>query len=571
MAAIVAGVAYFLTRGSEALVSGTTAPVVRGALVINVVEDGTIDSLQSQDIKSEVKRQTKIIDVVEEGYQVTEEDVRNGKVLVQLDANELSEELTAQEIQYQGARSAYLEAQAQYEIQKKQNESDIREAELAAKFARMDLEKYVGSELAQDLIARYVVTAAPTPAPAVSSDDETAPPRAAAASDSTTAATLVVEKPRPHVDFSNLVGSGALGGEATQKMQDLEAKVYLAQEELKSNEIRLAGTEKLFERQFVTQLDLDSDKLKVERGRIEVESAQRELDLFVAYEFPKQAEKLLSDYEEALRKLDRVIKQAESKLMQDETKLRSTEAQHNLQQMRRDELRQQVEKCVIVAERPGLVIYAGSDDPWRRQDPIEKGANIHYQMEILTIPDMTQMSAEVKVHEAVVKKIRKGQKARIRVVGSDEVLTGEVIKVNILPDSSQRWMNPDVKLYPVQVSIDGVHEWLRPSMSCDVEIEVARLDNVLYVPVQAVIEENGQRVCYVDTGLDTERRVVETGEMNIEHIEIKKGLKEGERVLLRAPDRVAGKEAPENGAEEEEAEPSEAAPEAVPGDEPGAA
>ena len=46
----------------------------------------------------------------------------------------------------------------------------------------------------------------------------------------------------------------------------------------------------------------------------------------------------------------------------------------------------------------------------------------------------------------------------------------------------------------------------------------------------------GKQVCYVGGGLKPERREVETGEFTDEFIEIKKGLKEGEKVLLRPPD-----------------------------------
>ena len=44
-------------------------------------------------------------------------------------------------------------------------------------------------------------------------------------------------------------------------------------------------------------------------------------------------------------------------------------------------------------------------------------------------------------------------------------------------------MNPDIKLYPVMVTINGVHEWLKPSMSAQVEIEVKTLKDVVYVPI----------------------------------------------------------------------------------------
>jgi multidrug efflux pump subunit AcrA (membrane-fusion protein) len=118
----------------------------------------------------------------------------------------------------------------------------------------------------------------------------------------------------------------------------------------------------------------------------------------------------------------------------------------------------------------------------------------------------------------------------------DEVLTGEVTKVGVLPDSQNRWMNPDLKVYLTTIAIDGTHDWVKPGMSSKAEILVNHLDDVVYVPVQAISPSNGKQVCHVARGFGSERREVEIGQFNDEFIEVKSGLKEGERVLLRQPE-----------------------------------
>ena len=107
-------------------------------------------------------------------------------------------------------------------------------------------------------------------------------------------------------------------------------------------------------------------------------------------------------------------------------------------------------------------------------------------------------------------------------------------KVGVLPDSQNRWMNPDMKVYLTTITINGTNDWLKPGMSAKVEILANCLSNVVYVPVQAVSPLEGKQVCYVANGRKPECRTVEVGEFNDEFIEIKNGLKEGERVLLRA-------------------------------------
>ena len=181
---------------------------------------------------------------------------------------------------------------------------------------------------------------------------------------------------------------------------------------------------------------------------------------------------------------------------------------------------------------------------------------VNERQTILTIPDITQMAIEVKIHETEIKKVKVGQKATIRVEAfADQVLQGEVTKVSVLPNSEDRWLSPDLKVYKTTVSVEGVHEWLKPGMTAEVEIAVRNLENVFYVPLQAVSSHGGKRVCYL---ANEDRRVVETGEFSDKYIEIKSGLEEGDRVLLRP---LEGDKEDEGAEEEAEQAPdSELAP-----------
>lgn len=177
---------------------------------------------------------------------------------------------------------------------------------------------------------------------------------------------------------------------------------------------------------------------------------------------------------------------------------------------------------------------------------------------IITIPDMTQMAVNVKIHESYIKKVKKGLKARITVDAfPDEVLTGEITRVAVLPDSQNRWMSPDLKVYVTTIAIDGTHDWVKPGMSAKVEILVNKLADVVYIPVQAVLPDNGKQICYVAGGFKPERREIQIGEFTDEFIEVKSGLREGEKVLLRMPDGIESRPG------EKESTPPPTAPEAV--------
>jgi hypothetical protein len=342
------------------------------------------------------------------------------------------------------------------------------------------------------------------------------------------------------VDFSKYAHIEALGdGEAKQKVRKFEDDFQVSKKELGQSTAKLEGTRRLFDKGFVTKTELQNDELADDNCRLKVQRAETERDLFLKYDFRKSAEESLSKFLDAVRELDKTRRLAVSRLAQADVRLRSSHGQYQVQLHQRNDMREQLAKCLIRAQKSGLVVYGGGGDQmfyYGDQERIREGATVRERQAIITIPDMSRMSVNVKIHETYIKKVKKGQKARITVDAfADKVLAGEVTKVGVLPDSQNRWMNPDLKVYAVTIAIDGTQDWIKPGMSSKVEIMVNKLEDVVQIPVQAVTLNEGKQVCYVMRGFKPERREVEVGEFTDEFIEVKRGLKEGEVVLLRAP------------------------------------
>jgi len=674
-----------LTGGQrDASVRATTYVARRGTLPIMIVEGGSVESLKPCNVKCEVKGgETKILSIIEEGYRITQEDIVRRKILVQLDSSSIEDVISKQEISYQNAKAAAAKAQQDYEIQVKENESNIQAAERDVRFQAMDFQKYLGDELARELMdelhrrrsaeaaaeealdavdlfekaqqtvneKRALVQALDAvrassaeesdrrnreslqpadrprargtredtpqaPEGASSADNETAPAPAAPADSSPPASPAVPgdssatsESPRPldalgngladalergpealaqdlaeaeaalalaqierdgriaefvqtaktagvaepdcetlglsfpPVDFARLVDDPRVGGEAAQKRRQLETDILLEDEERITAEDTLEGTRRLFEHDFVTETELKRDEMAVKRREISVEAKNISKELFFRYQFPKEAEQAFSNYEESLRKLDRVMQETATKLMSAEVNLDSAEARLRVEEKERAEGLEQLTKCTIYATHEGIVVYGGAEDRYYRGDPIAEGTTVHENQTILMIPDITSMAVRVKVHESAIQQIRPSQSATIRVEAyPEQTLHGEVNKVSVVPSSQNRWLNPDLMVYDTVVAIEGIYEWLKPGMTAQVEISVATLENAIYVPLQAVSSVGDERVVYLAHG---ERRTVETGMFNDTYIEIKKGLDDGDEVLLRSIESTEEKETAE--------------------------
>jgi HlyD family secretion protein len=544
-------------EGQAAQTVPTTA-VKRGQLVVSVTEGGTLNALESLEVKSEVEGNNQILEIVDEGTMITPEDVENGKILVRLDVSELEEREATREISFQNAEASYVQAKENYEIQVKQNTSNINSAELQLKFARMELERYLGAELAARLLTEENLEEEEfefallqgMAQELVEGILEEEPTRAALRD--------VYQENPPQTELQ-------LGGVAQQTLRDLSSELQLAVQEHERAKDTLTWTETLAEKQYVSGNQLTADRLSANRAEVQVESAQEELRLFIRYTLPKEAETRWSDYGEALLELDRVQARARSELAQAEANRASKERTYQLEKERLEKTREMIAKSTIRATKPGVVVYASTSNPRRyRGDPIQEGVDVRQNETIITVPNLETLAARINVHETDISKVQQGQEARISVEALEgQQFPGEVARISPMASSEHRWLNPDVMVYETDVRLTEVPEGLTPGMSATAEIIIAELENALYVPLQAVTTYGGDRVCWVVTPDGPQRRVIQTGYFTDKYVEIKDGLRAGEQVYLAPPEGVempeeaAGEEAEEAPAEGEGAGASE--------------
>ena len=273
-AAAALGLLALASCGGEGDADSPTWTVRRGPLRISVSEGGSLQSLKPVQIASQVEGQAKIISIIPEGTVVTDADVAAGKVLVELDSSDLRQKLNRQQIAQTDADSGVAQARAALDIQRQQNESDERKAGLDVRFAELDLDKYLGRCVAQCAVALPAGTS-----------------------------------------YADLAKAEGLEGEALQSMRKLRSDIDLATEEVTRAKDRLAATQRLLEKEYVSKDEEVADRLALKRKEVELEQAKTALDLFLAYEFPKEVEKRRSDLREAGEVLARVRAQGASAIV----------------------------------------------------------------------------------------------------------------------------------------------------------------------------------------------------------------------------------------------------------------
>lgn len=121
---------------------------------------------------------------------------------------------------------------------------------------------------------------------------------------------------------------------------------------------------------------------------------------------------------------------------------------------------------------------------------------------LLTIADMSTVNVEVKVDETEIDKVEVGQQAKIKVDAfGDKELMGEVTQKTPLALGKSQTTGglstninvQEAKEFRVVIQLknvpDEIHEGLRPGMSATAVITTKTAENVIAVPLQAVIEK----------------------------------------------------------------------------------
>src|SRR5690606_13649287 len=155
---------------------------------------------------------------------------------------------------------------------------------------------------------------------------------------------------------------------------------------------------------------------------------------------------------------------------------------------------------------------------------VEAGQQLTIGANIARIARPDELMAELRIAETQAKDVQLGQP--VSVDTRNGIVAGEVIRID-----------PAVTSGTVQVDValtGKLPSGARPDLSVDGTILIERLDDVLYVGRPAYGQpESTVRLFVVDDASGEAVRVpVELGRSSVNVIEIRKGLEEGDRVIL---------------------------------------
>jgi multidrug efflux pump subunit AcrA (membrane-fusion protein) len=180
--------------------------------------------------------------------------------------------------------------------------------------------------------------------------------------------------------------------------------------------------------------------------------------------------------------------------------------------------------ATITAPMGGVVASVST----QQGETVTSGSAAAQAPTFVTIIDLNRLQVDAYVDETDIGKVRVGQEATFSVDAfPDREFTGKVTAIY-----PKALIQQNVVTYDVVIAIDNREGLLRPDMTANTTITVAKREKVLAVPNQAVRREDGERVAFVQEGERLARRGIKTGWKDKSYTEVLSGLKEGERVVM---------------------------------------
>ena len=263
------------------------------------------------------------------------------------------------------------------------------------------------------------------------------------------------------------------------------------------------------------ELTLEEKKIAKEQAVFEAPSVKRQAEL---------------DFEKAQRAMAQAKVDYKTKTEQAQAKMREVGADRDRQKNLLKNIMDVMAGMTITAPAPGMVIYVKE---WSGKKKTVGSSVNPWEPAVATLPDLSIMESLTYVNEIDVRKLRVGQVVKVSLdADPSKELVGTVKQV---ANVGEQRPNADAKVFEVVVNIEKPDTSLRPGMTTGNEVETQSLKDVLYIPLDALVVENGIPVVFKQDGARVIKQEVATGAMNDDEVVIVKGLAEGETVLLSPP------------------------------------
>jgi HlyD family secretion protein len=175
---------------------------------------------------------------------------------------------------------------------------------------------------------------------------------------------------------------------------------------------------------------------------------------------------------------------------------------------------------------------------WRMEGdaPFKAGDKAWAGAPIAELPDISTLRVSARAEETERGSLALQQAVSVHLDAIvDRQFTGKIDKISTIASSDFNGGWPFPRNFDLSITLDQADPRLKPGMTAQLTVVVARIPNAIVLPSQATFQKSGQILAYVWDGSKFQERPLQIGRRSGDRVLITKGLNAGDRVSLSDP------------------------------------
>ena len=484
--------------------------VRRGEFVVKLRETGNLEALLSVEVRSNVEGEIERIFVTEGEF------VEEGQELLKIDDEQISEQRNQAEAYRDAQKARHKQAELQIELTTKRHTSEIAQAENSVRMSEGRLES-IEAEMRRRITEAE--TRVSTSRNYLEQDDISLRQAQIALEQ----AQLSYQRAQAASESSKVKLDTAQA--EYDRNKELFEKQLVSKRTLEESETRHANAQYEYdtaEKNVQTQFQsVESQKQNIEARGEAIKSRkatlkQHEEGLITTKEYGTALEKeYLAGLENArarLRKIRETAKPEKELTIHSEVSARADLLQANSALAAQEK---RLDWTTVEAPISGTVTRVFFEEG----EIVTSGRSAFSRGQaLMTIANLSKMIVKTQINEVEISKVEVGQEAEVRVeTYTDQVFRGRVSEISPGAIVPQQGVQNTVITFEVDVEILEATSELLPGMSADVDIIVFNRNDVLQLPIEAVINPEVLTVKATVEGSDL-RRLRPNQELKIQNL-----------------------------------------------------
>lgn len=235
-----------------------------------------------------------------------------------------------------------------------------------------------------------------------------------------------------------------------------------------------------------------------------------------------------ANYAKAKQNYERLLNNPDST---GQTSLTTLENKVKQDQISLNELQKKRNSAVVMAPMGGVVVSLNAVSGVLAGSAISSdSSNLRTSgSSLVTLADFSKLKVRAKVNEIDSIQVKVGQKVTVNGDAINKDYTGIVSSIAPTAVTTTGTKGEETTV-EILVDLDN-SSGLKPGYNVNARIKTLEKNNILLLPPQAIREQNGKSIVFVDENGLAKQHIITVGISDETHVEIVSGLKEGDRVI----------------------------------------